>query len=329
MKKTLLLISLSFIFSNFIFAQGFIWDEDIQKQYEEIDLIETNSRAILPASSSVERYTPKFSWSQGNTNLCVAYALAYARTTLYNYNKRITSEKDQVRNTFSPGFIYWCAIPEGMDCLDPGLNPVTALKVLLNYGAAPLSSVEYPSYYPFEDARICYRYPLSFKDDFAEASLYKLDKVKRVTNVSEVKSALSNGSPCLYGIKVVSSFSDALGKDVWTPYSSESPNNTDGNHALAVIAYDDYKYGGAFKIFNSWGSSWGNNGAIWIKYDDFLEYGIAVFSLHRRYESSSFGSPSPDALSLPKGINLPNFSNKSDLVEEEVDYLDIELFNEE
>lgn len=328
MKKILLLISLSFIFTNFIFAQGFIWDEDIQKQYEEINLIETNSRAILPVSSSVERYTPKFCWSQGKTNLCVAYALAYARTTLYNYNKKITNKKDQIRNTFSPGFMYWCAIPKGKDCFD-GLHPITSLNVLLNYGIAPLSSVEHEKYYPFKDTRLCYYYPSSFEDDFSEASLYKIDKVTRVTNVSQVKTALSNGSPCLYGMKMVSSFHDAEGKDLWTPYRSESPDNGDGIHALVVIAYDDYKYGGSFKIFNSWGCSWGNDGNIWIKYDDFFEYEVATFGLHRRYESSSFGTSNSDVVSIPEDINLPNFSKQSELSEEEVDYLDMKLFNEE
>ena len=61
----------------------------------------------------------------------------------------------------------------------------------------------------------------------------------------------------------------------------------------------------------------------------FFEYEVATFGLHRRYETSSFGTSNLDVVSMPEDINLPNFSKKSELVEEEVDYLDVELFNEE
>ena len=331
-KKNILLIGLSFILHSFMSAQGFIWNEDIQNQYEEIDLIKTDSKAVLPSSSSLEAYIPSFTWTQGKTQLCVAYALAYARTILYCYNKKIRDKDKIQRSCFSPGFMYWCAKPEEGDCFD-GLNPIRSLNVLKYYGIAPIISVEYKTYYPFTNIRLCYYYPPSFEDDLSEASLYKIDEYTRVTNVSEVKSALSNGTPCLYGIFTPPSFDDVINKDLWEPYRGESASklkdlDVPPIHALVVIAYDDYKYGGAFQIFNSWGDSWGKNGKIWIKYDDFFEYQVATFGIHRGYESSSFGTSTPN-VSIPEDINLPNFSKQSELVEEEVDYLDVELFNDE
>ena len=50
------------------------------------------------------------------------------------------------------------------------------------------------------------------------------------------------------------------------------PNNNDkevGGHAITVVGYDDYKFGGAFRIMNSWGADYGDDGFIWIKYSDF------------------------------------------------------------
>ena len=43
-------------------------------------------------------------------------------------------------------------------------------------------------------------------------------------------------------------------------------------HAMVIIAYDDDRYGGAFQILNSYGPEWGNNGKIWIKYNDVIKY---------------------------------------------------------
>ena len=38
---------------------------------------------------------------------------------------------------------------------------------------------------------------------------------------------------------------------------------------MTIVGYDDYKFGGAFQIMNSWGTSFGDNGYVWIKYKDF------------------------------------------------------------
>jgi C1A family cysteine protease len=40
-----------------------------------------------------------------------------------------------------------------------------------------------------------------------------------------------------------------------------------GNHAVLVIGYDDRKLGGALRILNSWGSSWGETGLGWLSYE--------------------------------------------------------------
>lgn len=57
-------------------------------------------------------------------------------------------------------------------------------------------------------------------------------------------------------------------------------NGTNGGHAMTIVGYDDSSWVdinnngvvntgelGAFKVANSWGTSWGNSGYIWIAYD--------------------------------------------------------------
>jgi hypothetical protein len=58
---------------------------------------------------------------------------------------------------------------------------------------------------------------------------------------------------------------------------------------MTVIGYDDYIYGGAFRVVNSWGSDYGNEGFIWIKYDDFSKYAVEayVFELNTNISENS------------------------------------------
>ena len=46
---------------------------------------------------------------------------------------------------------------------------------------------------------------------------------------------------------------------------------------MTIVGYDDYKYGGSFRVVNSWGREWGDNGYFWMKYSDFIDNVKAAF----------------------------------------------------
>jgi hypothetical protein len=48
-----------------------------------------------------------------------------------------------------------------------------------------------------------------------------------------------------------------------------NPGMQHAYHAIVLAGYDDAK--GAFKVINSWGKTWGNNGTIWVDYDFFVK----------------------------------------------------------
>ena len=91
------------------------------------------------------------------------------------------------------------------------------------------------------------------------------------------KNALYNDIPLIFGVGLTDSF-NALSSDdsssissssgLWEPKSYEDRL---GGHALTIVGYDDYKFGGSFRVVNSWGREWGDNGYFWIKYSDFIE----------------------------------------------------------
>lgn len=60
------------------------------------------------------------------------------------------------------------------------------------------------------------------------------------------------------------SSSDVLKDDV--PITTNSMHKL---HAMALVGYDDNK--NAFRIRNSWGTDWGDEGSIWVDYDFFID----------------------------------------------------------
>jgi len=70
-----------------------------------------------------------------------------------------------------------------------------------------------------------------------------------------------------------------MGRDLWEPTEEDRSMMGFGGHAQCVVGYDDKKYGGAFLIMNSWGSSWGNNGFAWVRYPDFRRFVREAYGL--------------------------------------------------
>jgi hypothetical protein len=93
-------------------------------------------------------------------------------------------------------------------------------------------------------------------------------------NVGNFKAALNYG-PFSASMMV---FEDFYG------YSSGCYSRTsttyEGMHAIVVVGYDDNICGGAFRVKNSWGSWWGENGYFWITYDQMLPYFFGFGGCH-------------------------------------------------
>ena len=346
------------LFSSTVFSQGFEWNEEINQKVKtsipEIDFSKT--RSYLPSSSSLERYLPEFVHNQGATGMCVAYSLANCRTIIYAKNKRISDKAKILANSFSPFFIYYQTKKSADYKCNQGLSPVDAILYLRDNGVAQLKDVEYPDYWPFTDKQLCTYYPPSYSGDKSNAYKYKIDEPQIVkseasnnTKISALKDAISSGKPVFIGMDPFpKSLWASFGKDFWKPsvsvpciakesngyecgvnvqydaYCSQHKYLGSGSslgHAMTIIAYDDYKYGGAFQILNSYGKSWGNDGKIWIRYTDVLDYTVMFVPISRKYEESSFGAPmsknvfseedSIQQLASPDFINLdlePPFS---------------------
>ncbi|MBF0377166.1 MAG: hypothetical protein HQK72_06760 [Desulfamplus sp.] len=186
---------------------------------------------------------------QGNQSSCVGWATAYALKS-YHEKVEIGWELNTPSHLFSPAFIY-NQINGGQD---NGSYIDEALDLAVKKGVATLSTM------PYSD-RDYKTQPSSAA--FTEAAKFKALTWNRISGTAQIKAALANRKPVIGGIDVYQQLMDLKGSD--SVYNTASGQNQ-GGHAITIVGYDDNKYGGAFKVINSWSQNWGDKGFFWITY---------------------------------------------------------------
>ncbi|MCB0631678.1 MAG: C1 family peptidase [Saprospiraceae bacterium] len=90
--------------------------------------------------------------------------------------------------------------------------------------------------------------------------------------VFEAKKALMKGNPVLVEIATDGSLQNQVG----TRYLKSVPSGSTMN-SLLVVGYDENEE--AFELMSTWGSAWGNNGYVFMKYDDFGKLAVNGYVL--------------------------------------------------
>lgn len=247
----------------------------------------------LPLSATLKQFCPK-PLSQRMENTSPGWATAYgARTILEARRRNITDPKEIRSISFSPVFNYFMAKPEAVeDCSVPVKLP-DVLESMKFYGV--------PKYVDFRKS--C---PTEIQDQvFLKAAENRITDYYRLFNtnagldekIETVKRSLSKGSPVIIGMNVGPSLENVRG-EFWQPREVLNAEEQPG-HALVVVGYDDTKFTGAFEVMNSWGSDWGNEGFMWIRYKDFAEFTRYAFELF------VLSGTNPDAVDLAGEVEIP------------------------
>lgn len=148
------------------------------------------------------------------------------------------------------------------------------------------------------------------KEAFTEAPKYRVNNYNlfyldtynnKITNpksevIAPIKAALNNNELVTYTTYVFSWENKTIQKDSRVPENTKYANDEiaiystgySGCHRMTIVGYDDDIWvdingdgkiqeaeKGAFKIVNSWGTNYGNNGFAWVSYDA-LNYDSAV-----------------------------------------------------
>lgn len=234
-------------------------------------------KGALPEKISYEKYVAKIG-DQGNYNTCVAFATTYY---MYSVMKAIqlqsTDPESLGRGIFSPAYAYQKSKSITDTNCQEGIFMEAALLTLRNAGAVLYEEMPYPgcgNLLPELDKN-------ALENRIGEAVRLFGTNELAVHKIQLAKKALSEGYPILIGMQLLPSF-QKVEKDVWKPVKGEIADKSGPAQALCVIGYDDRKYGGAFRVVNSWGDKWADNGFCWIRYSDFGNYtqqGFQAFPL--------------------------------------------------
>ncbi len=273
-KNLFLFVFVTFIsitlFSQNVPKTGLLFDDDA---YSATPLKARNvsfqSVVNEVTSTSLKKFVPTIK-TQGDYGTCVGWSSAYYGLTILNARiNSLTSQADINSNTFSPIFTYLNSNVENDYNCQGGAFISKALGQLVEKGAP---------FYADYDVMCARSIPSDIwlkaeENKIKDYSRLFAEKESSEVKIESVKRSLVNGNPVIIGFKIENSFYFA--KNVYEPDNL----GTKGGHAMCVIGFDDNKYGGSFEIANSWGANWGNNGFIWVRYNDFLRYARYAYEM--------------------------------------------------
>ena len=245
-----------------VYSKGLDFDdEEYGKVLKKAKL--TRSLESVPASASIKMYAP-FPKGQGVYGTCSAWASAYCGRTIVDAVKNKWSDRQFITdNAYSPAFLFRMLQPKDNVCKG-GSSISAAFAILKDKGALSYNDLPGTCSPTISQTQLTNAGKRKVKDFLR---LFDINTIARV-RIQAVKKSISEKKPVVFGMICPPSFSYA--KEVWKP--TEEPLQSYGGHAMCVVAYDDEKFGGAFEIQNSWGQNWGNEGYIWIRYEDFARF---------------------------------------------------------
>lgn len=221
----------------------------------------------LPLSHDLSENMPPVR-SQGSQGSCVAWATTYY---LKSYQEKIQHNYDyeSYEDVMSPAFIYNQA-KANPNCLS-GSTIEDSLELLKTAGTNTWQDFPYSQ-------EVCTLLP---RDELLlKASENKIKEYFKVaipdsntdlnyTLVSLIKTLVFQKNPIVISMDFENLVFETINGNYITNTFNTNPTDKSCGHAILIVGYDDDL--NAFKIVNSWGTKWGNEGYAWVSYNYFVE----------------------------------------------------------
>ncbi len=282
------LIVVSSLTAQVKFAKGMDFDDESYSMVNKKAKL-TRSLESVPSVYSIKQFSPTPK-SQGQYGTCAAWASAYCGKTIVEAIKNNWTNKEQITaNAYSPAFLFRLLKPADADCKG-GATISSAFEIMKDKGLISFASLDASCTASLSSTQLSNASNAKIKDYMRLFDVESSEKTK----IQAAKKSISENKPVVFGMICTPSFMSA--KELWTP--TEQPDRAYGGHAMCVVGFDDNKFGGAFEIQNSWGTYWGKDGYIWIKYEDFGRFAMYA------YEFIDLPEPKPETPDLSGALKL-------------------------
>ena len=303
MKKLLLVLLFSPLVS---LSQGLI--PISKEEYNKIQSAKTDNtfgftESSTPSSYSLEKYVPTVI-SQYSSNACTGFSiLYYGLSTQYNSMLSITDPVDKIGHSFDPYFAYSIIndnASKSRDKCDATNTMIAVLDILKSKGAKK------QFYSPHME---CYTSSNLLNSNIEKyINPYSIDSYNKIASlgsdiaVNQTKRIINDNKPVMFAMITTKSLRGVKINGDYSPTSLELSHikktlsnwyekklteneieifkNEHMPHALTIVGYDDNKYGGSFRVVNSWGEQWGDGGYFWFKYKDFKFLTLGAYTLN-------------------------------------------------
>ncbi|MDR0814498.1 MAG: C1 family peptidase [Bacteroidales bacterium] len=234
---------------------------------------------------------------QGQYGTCVAWSTAYnLKTALNGIEKGWTANQLTDKNNQTSPADLWMALSSsdrGAGCNGTNFEP--ALDAMIAKDIASLGTVPYTSIN-------CNSSSTGKGNGNKLANYRKIASETQGQTVDNFKGYLNSGRPISIGAKLGDRFMSWNSASVITSDTYNNPGMQHAYHAMVLVGYDDSK--SAFRVRNSWGASWGDNGSIWVGYDFFCKSFCFAAFVAQNVNSVSASGGSIGSGSLSSGTDL-------------------------
>ncbi|XP_011403307.1 PREDICTED: uncharacterized protein LOC105312396 [Amphimedon queenslandica] len=172
---------------------------------------------------------------------------------------------------------------EGNRLKDSGASIREALKAMNCNGVCKESD------WPYIVKRFKEKPPQSAYAAAVGNNLCKYERLDQ--DIDQFRACLKDNCPFVFGFNVYGSFDDTKTAGYMPlPSIREQLGEPLGKHAVVAVGYDDSKR--YFKLLNSWGSRWGDNGYFYMPYQ-FIENSSLCFDFWKISFACERGKPRP------------------------------------
>jgi len=192
---------------------------------------------------------------QQSQNSCVGWALCYYMKTFYEKSIK-GADISHNEHIYSPSFLYNSLISSHDKDCSSGVKISKALKFLKDNGAVPISL------FPIGHCGV--KPDNTIRNKAKEFKILDYARVPDVNNLNYIKLFLNSHFPVIVGANINNKFKNLKKNEVHTDFSSPIDS-----HALIVVGYDETTPVKKFKVVNSYGDKWGDEGFGWIEYEAF------------------------------------------------------------